>query len=193
MKGKGADALETRVLIRGTALFVLGLLILSFGALQLVEDRAVRNARLEYLRGKSFDAAKDLKRVVDLPFVDPRVHYNIGIAQNDVFDYDNALGEFRKLTITSSDPRMQAEGYYMLAWTLLLRLYKRKYTEGNPIGNALTYLTEALRLNPDHKGAKNLYERIMHLLNNQPPRQQEDKLKPDPNQRFSPGYEEPKP
>lgn len=186
--------MKQRTLITVALTFALGLLVFSAGIAGLSYERALRSSLAEYQVGNSFAAIKILERVVDLPFSDARTRYNLGMALLDMASYDEAGGAFRKFASVTNDPALQAEGYFLLAWLFVIKAEYDRSVASSLYGQALAYLTEAMRLDPDHKDAKNLYERLRHLLNlgGTPTEQKEQKLSPDPGKIPGQG-QEPKP
>jgi tetratricopeptide (TPR) repeat protein len=178
--------MKRRTLRSALLLFLCGMVVLSFGFFGFSYDRAQRAGRKSYQAKYYYDATLALQRLSSLPFSDPRTNYNLGIAMLALNKYDlAAMAPFRKFILLSKDPKMKAEGYYLLAWSIVGANYSKRYDE------ALGYLAEAMRLDTSHKGAKNLYERLSHLRKNQPP--QNEQLKPDPGTQPGRTTEEPKP
>lgn len=191
--------MKTRTLVRAALVFALGVMVFAAGMVGLAYERAVQSAREKYRAGDSYDAIKILERLTDLPFSDPRTNYNLGMALIDMSSHDEAMVAFRKFIASTDDPQWQAEGYYLLAWSLVLKVASERNSStgryssseaSSLYSQALAYLAEAMRLDQSQKGAKNLYERLSH--SNPLPGASKSELRPDPGQ--MPGqWEEPKP
>jgi len=187
---------KTRTLIAGVLVFAIGVLMVAVGIYYTAYDRANRSARESYGAGKSFDAVSTLKVIVGLPASDPRLRYNLGIALNDMSMHDDAMAEFQKFVDLTDNPKLQAQGYYLLAWSLVLDVNDNKKPSdiaASEYVQALRYLAEAMWLDQSNKGAKNLYERIMHLFRDNPPPPEEKGERPIPGMQPSTQPEEPKP
>lgn len=168
-------------LLQFALVFLIGVLLTVVGLAQLYYDYELRAAAVAYDHGNSYEAVERLKKIAGFPFSDARLHYNLGMALTENSNWDAAAAEFRHFADEAPDPKLRSDGYYMMAWIGVLRAYEVRYGRSNPFGQALEYLAEALRLNPDNQGAKNLYERIIHLLTKAPD-SQDRQIIPSPGQ-----------
>jgi tetratricopeptide (TPR) repeat protein len=176
--------MKVRTLRNSLLLFLCGLVALSFGVLGFAYDHVLKSGIESFKEGKSFTASKIFEHLANLPFSDPRASFNRGIALLDLSP-DDAMAAFRKFIADTNDPKLKAEGYYFLSWSIV--------ASGNAVryGEALGYLAEAMRLDTSHKGAKNLYERLNHFQKNRAPK--DESIRPDPATQFGRSGEEPKP
>jgi tetratricopeptide (TPR) repeat protein len=173
-----------RSIISGFVLFLIGILICSAGIYLYVYERAFEDAVRIYNSGKHtlpndlfqiyagsadylpvvLTASSRFRGISELPARSPSAVYNLGLAYFYIGSKrDEARAEFLRFISLVSDNKLKAEGYYLLAWNEVYEAMTIPMLYGN-YPKALEYLREALRLDPENEKAKNLYERIMHLM-----------------------------
>jgi tetratricopeptide (TPR) repeat protein len=185
--------MQKRKITVGFMVFAIGIGVLSAGFQMLLYERDVGQAMVVYNDGNEIEAQMILEQLVESPFSDPKLRYNLGMALLHGKAFDQAMAQFRKTAAASQDPKLQAQAYYLMAWAKVLEASEYYWLDpAQQHQEALGYLEEALRLDPSHKGAKNLYERIRRLFKQPPPENQKPKQDPGTQR---PGVEnrEPKP
>jgi tetratricopeptide (TPR) repeat protein len=186
--------MQKRKVIAGLIVLAIGIGVLSAGFQMLLYERDVRQAIAVYNDGNEIEAQIILEQLVESPFSDLKLRYNLGMALLHGKAFDKAMAQFRRTARASQNPKLQAQAYYLMAWTKVLEAaaYYWRTDPAQQHQEALGYLEEALKLDPSHKGAKNLYERIRRLFEQPPPENQKPKQDPGTQR---PGVEnrEPKP
>ncbi len=154
-------------LVLGIFVFAVGLSLVCGGILFFVYEIKKQKAVDAYNAGQVIDARFTLESISKFPLNDPAFFYNFGMIYLWGESPENAKAQFRRVISESKDSKLQAQAYYLLAWIEVKRIFSEDITPDVLVDSyrkTLMYLEKALDLDPDHKDAKNLYERIVHLV-----------------------------